>query len=51
VPGSIRGLDGLRSHGKRGPAESADYAPFFRNRKLAVIEAKPWDKPLTEGLG
>ena len=23
----------------------------YRNHKLAVIEAKAWDKPLTEGVG
>ena len=28
-----------------------DYLMLYRNRKLAVIEAKAEDKPLTEGLG
>jgi type I restriction enzyme, R subunit len=29
----------------------ADNVPVYRNRKLAVDEAKAWDKPLTEGVG
>ena len=29
----------------------ADYVLVYRNTKLAVIEAKAWDKPLTEGVG
>ena len=28
----------------------ADYVLVYRNTKLAVIEAKAWDKPLTEGV-
>src|SRR5207245_8228453 len=28
----------------------ADYVLVYLNRKLAVLEAKAWDKPLTEGL-
>lgn len=28
----------------------ADYVLEYRNTKLAVIEAKAWDKPLTEGV-
>jgi hypothetical protein len=28
-----------------------DYLMLYRNRKLAVVEAKAEDKPLTEGLG
>lgn len=45
IPGRIEG------HGKRGKALTADYVLVYRNQKLAVIEAKAWDKPLTEGVG
>ena len=44
TPGRIEG------HGKRGKALTADYVLVYRNRKLAVDEAKAWDKPLTEGV-
>ena len=37
--------------GARAKAEVADYVLVYRNTKLAVIEAKAWDKPLTEGVG
>jgi type I restriction enzyme R subunit len=37
--------------GRRGKGLTADYVLIYRNRKLAVIEAKPWDAPLTEGVG
>ena len=40
----------IESHGRRGKAEIADYVLVYRNRKLAVVEAKAWDKPLTEGV-
>jgi len=30
---------------------TADYVLEYRNIKLAVVEAKAWDKPLTEGVG
>jgi type I restriction enzyme, R subunit len=43
--GRIEGL------GRRGKALTADYVLEYRNTKLAVIEAKAWDKALTEGLG
>ena len=36
--------------GKRGEPEVADYVLMYRNHKLAVIEAKAWEKPYTEGL-
>src|ERR1700687_1013687 len=36
--------------GRRGKAEIADYVLVYRNHKLAVIEAKTWDKHYTEGL-
>ncbi len=37
--------------GGRAKAEVADYVLVYRNTKLAVIEAKAWDKPYTEGVG
>jgi len=45
TPGRIQG------GGRRGKSLTADYVLVFRNHKLAVIEAKAWDKPLTEGVG
>ncbi|MBD5804555.1 type I restriction enzyme EcoKI subunit R [Azoarcus sp. Aa7] len=45
TPGRLEGA------GKRGKALTADYVLEFRNTKLAVVEAKAWDKPLTEGVG
>jgi type I restriction enzyme R subunit len=44
TPGRIEGL------GRRGKPLTADYVLEFRNTKLAVIEAKPWDNALTEGV-
>jgi type I restriction enzyme R subunit len=44
TPGRIEG------HGKRGKALTADYVLEYRNHKLAIIEAKAWDRPLTEGV-
>ncbi|BBL77454.1 EcoAI/FtnUII family type I restriction enzme subunit R [Methylomagnum ishizawai] len=44
-------LGRIEGHGQRGRALSADYVLEYRNTKLAVIEAKAWDKPLTEGVG
>ena len=41
----------LQGQGRRGKTEIADYVLVYRNTKLAVIEAKAWDKPLTEGVG
>lgn len=41
----------LQGAGKRGKAEIADYVLVYRNTRLAVIEAKAWDKPHTEGVG
>ncbi len=37
-------LGRLEGDGRRGMLE-------YRNTKLAVVEAKAWDKPLTEGVG
>ena len=41
----------LQGKGQRAKAEIADYVLIYRNTKLAVIEAKAWDKAHTEGLG
>jgi type I restriction enzyme R subunit len=40
----------LQGAGKRGKAEIADYVLVYRNTKLAVVEAKAWDKHYTEGV-
>ncbi len=45
APGRIEG------HGRRGKPLIADYVLVFNGHKLAVVEAKAWDKPLTEGVG
>jgi type I restriction enzyme R subunit len=45
TPGRIEG------QGRRGKGLTADYVLVYRNHKLAVVEAKAWDKPLTEGVG
>ena len=44
-------LGRIEGAGRRGKALSADYVLEYRNTRLAVVEAKAWDKPLTEGLG
>jgi type I restriction enzyme R subunit len=41
----------LQGGGKRTRAEVADYVLVYRNTKLAVVEAKAWGKPHTEGVG
>ncbi len=41
----------IEAAGQRGKGLSADYVLEYRNTKLAVIEAKAWDKALTEGVG
>ena len=43
TPGRIEG------HGRRARSHQVDYVLVYRNRKLAVVEAKAWDKPLTLG--
>lgn len=43
-------LQGGGGKGARDKAQIADYVLVYRNTKLAVIEAKAWDKPLTEGV-
>ena len=45
TPGRLEGL------GRRGKGLTADYVLIYRNTKLAVVEAKAWDVPLTEGVG
>jgi type I restriction enzyme R subunit len=44
TPGRIEG------RGRRGTPEIADYVLVYRNIKLAVNEAKAWDKAITEGV-
>lgn len=36
---------------RRSKPVIADYVLVYRNTKLAVVEAKAWDEPLTEGVG
>src|ERR1700730_18069422 len=43
-------LGRLEGHGRRGKALTADYILIYRNTKLAVVEAKAWDEPLTLGV-
>lgn len=44
-------LGRLEGAGKRGKPLTADYLLEYRNTKLAVVEAKAWEKALTEGVG
>jgi type I restriction enzyme R subunit len=48
-PITLGRLEGVA--GKRGKALTADYVLVYRNRMLAVVEAKAFDKHLTEGVG
>ena len=43
-------LGRIQGSGKRGKQDIADYVLEYRNRKLAVVEAKKWDAPHTEGV-
>ena len=43
-------LGRLQGGGKRGKQEIADYVLVYKNHKLAVIEAKAFDKLYTEGV-
>jgi type I restriction enzyme R subunit len=43
-------LGRLQGGGKRSKQEIADYVLVYKNHKLAVVEAKAWDKPYTEGV-
>jgi type I restriction enzyme R subunit len=40
----------LEGGGRRAKPTSADYVLEYRNTKLAVVEAKAWDEPLTAGV-
>ena len=40
----------LQGGGKRAKAEIADYVLVYQNTKLAVVEAKAWDKPTSDGV-
>jgi len=42
-------LGRLQGNGRRGEQSVADYVLIYRNTKLAVVEAKAWDEPLTLG--
>ena len=44
-------LGRIEGHGRRAKPDITDYVLVYRNHKLAVVEAKAWDKPLTEGVG
>ena len=44
-------LGRIEGSGRRGKALTADYVLEYRNTKLAVVEAKAWDKAITEGVG
>ena len=43
-------LGRLEGSGRRGKPLIADYVLEYRNTKLAVVEAKAWDEPLTKGV-
>jgi type I restriction enzyme, R subunit len=43
-------LGRLEGHGRSGKALTADYVLIYRNTKLAVVEAKAWDEPITLGI-
>ncbi len=40
----------LQGAGQRARAEIADYVLVYRNTPLAVVEAKAWSKPCSEGV-
>src|SRR2546421_1723985 len=44
-------LGRLEGQGRRAKGLLADYVLVYRNHKLAVVEAKAWDQPVTGGLG
>src|SRR5437868_9141574 len=43
-------LGRIEGQGRRGKSLTADYVLYYRNTRLAVVEAKSWDEPLTQGL-
>ena len=40
----------IEDHGRRSKPLIADCVLVYRNRKLAVVEAKAWDEEVTEGV-
>ncbi len=59
--GVVEGTRILREHqitngrlegvgGRRGKALTADYVLVYRNHKLAIVEAKAWDEPVSLGI-
>ena len=44
-------LGRIEGAGRRGKALCADYVLEHRNTKLATVEAKAWNKALTDGVG
>ena len=40
----------LEGQCRRAKAQIADYVLVYRNHKLAIVEAKAWDEPLTAGV-
>jgi type I restriction enzyme, R subunit len=40
----------LQGNGQRAKPDIADYVLVYRNHMLAVLEAKRWDSPYTQGL-
>ncbi|MDP2110836.1 MAG: hypothetical protein Q8J94_08380 [Thiobacillus sp.] len=43
-------LGRIEGHGEHNKTPTADHVLESRNTKLAVVEAKAWDKPLSEGV-
>lgn len=43
-------LGRIEGFGRRAKPLIADYVLVYRNRKLAIIEAKAWGEELTEGV-
>jgi len=43
-------LGRLQVGGVRSKPDIADYVLVYKNHKLAVVEAKRWDLPYTEGV-
>jgi type I restriction enzyme, R subunit len=41
----------IQPNGKNAKADIADYILVYHGKKLAVIEAKAWSKPVSEGVG
>src|ERR1700674_4181325 len=43
-------LGRIEGQGRRGKPLTADYVLEYRNTHLAVVEAKPWDEQVSEGV-